>query len=87
MISKDSTCFSCLPLPKAINLAEIERFINDNATKRIHFTTQHSAAIHKGIALCMHEYVSDDRKTQRSVLGEHEYQLKYNSANTIPQAI
>lgn len=148
MISKDSTCFSCLPLPKAINLAEIERFINDNATKRIHFTTQHSAAIHKGndgttwlnlpfqepfesiaksklnlnrvlsinknnklcrrlnddeeerfkelidelgelvllrdcldlsIALCMHEYVSDDRKTQRSVLGEHEYQLKYNS--------
>ena len=31
------------------------------------------------IALCMHEYVTDDGEPQRSVLGEHEYQVKYNS--------
>lgn len=145
---KNFLCFGNLSSPKSISLKEIERFISDEATKRIHFATLHSNALHSdddgtvwlnlpfqepfesiakselginkvlfqnknnkwyrilkddeldgfikliddfgelvllrdcldlSIALCMHENVTEDGEARRTVLGEHEYQLKYNS--------
>ncbi len=142
--------FNELPLPKDITSDNINDFISDPTTKRIHFSTVHSYSLHKlpdgngilslpfaqpfesiarkmlnmdrvlyhkngkyirvisnedeyksienlindlkeivflrdcldlSIALCLHEIQSADGGLTRSALGEHEYQLKYNSGS------